>query len=103
GGCRARSRRRAAHVPQPGPGWRRHAVPAACHRRRPARLDRDPDVRLARDLRALPARPRTLGLTTSGGALTRIRARVPGLDGSAQTPADPGGPHVAHNTLWPYW
>jgi dihydrofolate reductase len=37
--------------------WR-HAVPAAGHRRRPARPDRDQDVRLARDLRALRARPR---------------------------------------------
>ncbi len=42
--------------------WR-HAVPAAGHRRRSARADRDQDVRLARDLRALPARPRRLGDT----------------------------------------
>ena len=34
------------------------AVPAAGHRRRPARTDRDQDVRLARDLRALPAHSR---------------------------------------------
>jgi dihydrofolate reductase len=42
------------------PGRRRwrHAVPAAGHRRRPAGPDRDQDVRLTGDLRALPARPR---------------------------------------------
>ena len=44
------------------PGWR-HAVPAAGHRRRPVAPDRDQDLRLARDLRALPARPRGHGLT----------------------------------------
>jgi hypothetical protein len=33
--------------------------------------------RLARDLRALPARPRRLGLTPSDGALTRSAGRVP--------------------------
>ena len=42
--------------------WR-HAVPAAGHRRRSARPGRDQDVRLARDLRALRARPRRVGLT----------------------------------------
>src|SRR5829696_2300643 len=58
GGDRARPRRRAAHVPQPGRRRWRHALPAAGHRRRPAGPDRDQDVRLARDLRALRARPR---------------------------------------------
>jgi hypothetical protein len=43
-------------------GWR-HAVPAARHRKRPAGLDRDQDVRLARDLRAPQARPGRVGLT----------------------------------------
>jgi len=37
--------------------WR-HALPAAGHRRRSAKPSRDQDVRLARDRRALPARPR---------------------------------------------
>jgi dihydrofolate reductase len=37
--------------------WR-HAVPPAGHRGRPAGADRDQDVRLARDLRALQAHPR---------------------------------------------
>src|SRR5439155_12550261 len=58
GGCRARPCRRAAHVPLSGRRRWRHAVPAAGHRRRPARPDRDQNVRLARDLRALRARPR---------------------------------------------
>ena len=49
---------KAAHVPQSGRRRWRHAVPAAGHRRRPARPDRDQDVRLARHLRALRARPR---------------------------------------------
>ena len=57
-GDRARPRRRAAHVPQSGRRRWRHAVPAAGHRRRSAGPDRDQDVRLARDLRALRARPR---------------------------------------------
>jgi hypothetical protein len=37
--------------------WR-HAVSATGQRRRPAGSDRDQDVRLACDLRALPTRPR---------------------------------------------
>jgi dihydrofolate reductase len=37
--------------------WR-HAVPSTGHRRRPAGSDRDQDVRLAGDLRAIPTRPR---------------------------------------------
>jgi dihydrofolate reductase len=44
--------------PQSGRRRWRHALPAAGHRRRSARAGRDQDVRLARDLRALPARPR---------------------------------------------
>jgi dihydrofolate reductase len=48
----------AAHVPLSGHRRWRHAVPAAGHRRRPTGPDRDQDVRLAGDLRALPARPR---------------------------------------------
>jgi dihydrofolate reductase len=55
---RARPRRRAAHVPQSGRRRWRDAVPAAGHRRRRAGPDRDQDVRLARDLRALRPRPR---------------------------------------------
>jgi dihydrofolate reductase len=51
-------RRRAAHVPLSGRRRWRHAVPAAGHRRHRARPDRDPDVRPARDLQALRARPR---------------------------------------------
>jgi dihydrofolate reductase len=43
GGVRARPRRRAAHVPPSGRRRWRHAVPAAGHRRRPARSDRDQD------------------------------------------------------------
>ena len=50
--------RLAAHVPQSGRRRWRHALPAAGHRRRSARPGRDQDVRLARDLRALRARPR---------------------------------------------
>jgi dihydrofolate reductase len=45
------------HVPLSGRRRWRHAVPAAGHRRRPAGPDRDQDLRLARDLRALRARP----------------------------------------------
>ena len=56
-------RRAAQHVAQSGRRRWRHAVPAAGHRRGPAGPDRDPDVRLARDLRALQARPRRVGLT----------------------------------------
>lgn len=55
---RARPRRRAAHVPLSGRRRWRHTVPATRHRRHRAGADRDQDVRLARDLRALPARPR---------------------------------------------
>jgi dihydrofolate reductase len=58
GGYRARPRRRTAHVPLSGRRRWRHAIPAAGHRRRPSRPDRDQDVRLARDLRALRARRR---------------------------------------------
>jgi hypothetical protein len=46
------------NVPQSGRRRWRHALPAAGHRRRSATPDRDQDVRLARDLRALQARPR---------------------------------------------
>jgi dihydrofolate reductase len=46
-------------------GDRRHAVPAAGHRRRSTRPDRDQTVRLARDLRALPASRRS-SLSCSG-------------------------------------
>src|SRR3954463_458944 len=56
GGDRARPRRRAAHVPLSGRRRRRHALPPAGRRRHPARPDRDQDVRLAGDLRALRAR-----------------------------------------------
>jgi dihydrofolate reductase len=48
----------AAHAPLSGRHRWRHAVPAAGHRRRSARPPRDQDVRLARDLRTLRARPR---------------------------------------------
>jgi dihydrofolate reductase len=58
GSDRARPRRRAAHVPQPGRRRWRHALPAAGHPRHSARPGRYQDVRLARDLRALQARPR---------------------------------------------
>ena len=54
-GDRARPRRRAARVPLSGHRRWRHAVPAAGHPGRRARPARDEDVRLARDLRALPA------------------------------------------------
>jgi hypothetical protein len=57
-GDRARPRRRAAHVPLSGRRRWRHAVPAAGHRRRPGGPNRDQDVRLAGNLRALRARPR---------------------------------------------
>ena len=62
-GDRARPRRRAAHLPPPGRRRWRHAVPATRHRRHRAGADRDQDVRLARDLRALRARPRRVGVT----------------------------------------
>ena len=52
-GDRARPRRRAAHVPLSGRRRWRHAVPATRHRRHRPGPDRDQDVRLARDLRAL--------------------------------------------------
>ena len=58
GSDRAWPCRRAAHVPQPPRCRWRHAVPSTGHRRRPAGSDRDQDVRLACDLRALPTRPR---------------------------------------------
>jgi len=54
----ARPRRRAAHVPRSGRRRWRHAVPAAGYRGGPARPGRNQNVRLARDLRALRARPR---------------------------------------------
>jgi dihydrofolate reductase len=47
-----------AYVPLHGRRRWRHTVPAAGHRRRRAGPDRGRDVRLARDLRALRARPR---------------------------------------------
>ena len=43
-------------APPPRRHRRRHALPAAGRRRAPAGPDRDPHVRLGRDLRALPAR-----------------------------------------------
>jgi hypothetical protein len=58
-----RPHRRAAHIPKSGRRRWRHALSAAGHRRRSARPGRDQDVRLARDLRALRARPRRGGLT----------------------------------------
>ena len=49
--------------------WR-HAVPAAGHRRRPAGPDRDQDVQLTRDLRALPASQRSsLSCSPNAGAI----------------------------------
>ena len=54
---RARPRRRVAHVPLSGRRRWRHAFPAAGYPGHRAGPDRDPDVRLARDLRALRARP----------------------------------------------
>src|SRR5262249_42105755 len=50
------------HVPQPGRRRRRNAVSSAGRRRRPAGPDRDQDIRRACDLRALPARPESVGL-----------------------------------------
>src|SRR2546426_209541 len=43
----------------------RRGAPAAGHRTRRAGADRDQDVRLARDLRALRARPRCVGLNAA--------------------------------------
>ena len=77
--------------------WR-HAVPAAGHRRRPVGPDRDQNVRLTGDLRAL--RAHTLTRTdTSNGALTRsagvCRKRIPLRDSAPALPrmrASPGVP-----------
>ena len=63
--CSATGRRR----------WR-HAVSAAGHRTRPAGADRDQDLRLARDLRVLPARPRRVAPTPPS---SRSAARPRGL------------------------
>ena len=43
------------------------AIPTAGHGERPTGIDRDQDVRLARGLRALPARPWRLGVTANVG------------------------------------
>jgi dihydrofolate reductase len=58
-------------------GWR-HAVPAAGQRRRPAGPDRDQDVRLARDLRALRARPRRVGVTPPASSVRRLHRQSTG-------------------------
>ena len=68
-GDRARPRRRAAPVPPPGRRRWRHAAPATRHRRHRAGPDRDQDVRLARDLRALPALAGVAGPGASTGFL----------------------------------
>jgi hypothetical protein len=58
--------------------WR-HVVPAAGHRTHPAGPDRDQDVRLARDLRALRARPRRVGLTPPTNRSAARLARTAGF------------------------